>query len=242
MARMLPTVAAGRGWNRTARPGDYLLMRCDVARLALSARLDGEDPPVPDGDVNEHVGSCAACRAWLAGAQRVTRAVRVQPVEVPDLTVPILAAVQAEGLLAGVPKRRAGWAAGRLAWALAVAAIVQLMIAVPELLGSAGHDAHAGREVAALDIAFAVGLLVTACYPEYARVFAPVVITLVICFASASALDIMQGAVTPGRTAVHVLAVAQAALVWMLARATPLAASPAAPLAASSPPRVTPAA
>lgn len=82
-------------------------------------------------------------------------------------------------------------------------AVVQLMLALPDLLGAVGHDAHAGREVAAFDIALAVGLLVAACYPEYARVFAPVVITLVVCFASISALDVVAGVVTPARVAVH---------------------------------------
>ena len=47
------------------------------------------------------------------------------------------------------------------------------MLAVPDLLGAVGHEAHAGREVAAFDIALAVGLLIAACYPEYARIFAP---------------------------------------------------------------------
>ena len=92
------------------------------------------------------------------------------------------------------------------------------MLAVPDLLGAAGHEAHAVREVAAFDIALAVGLLLSAFYPEHARVFAPVIVTLVICFASISALDVLQGAVTPGRVAVHVLALFQAGMVWLLAR------------------------
>jgi predicted anti-sigma-YlaC factor YlaD len=103
---------------------------------------------------------------------------------------------------------------------LAALATLQLVLAVPDLMNSGGHDAHAGREVAACYVALAVGLLIAACYPEQARVFAPVVLTLVLCFVAISAVDVLQGVATPGRVAVHVMSVAQAVLLWMLARAT----------------------
>jgi predicted anti-sigma-YlaC factor YlaD len=107
----------------------------------------------------------------------------------------------------------------RLRWCLGALAALQLVLAVPDLVGAVGHDAHAGREVAAFDVALAVGLLIAACYPEQARVFAPVVATLVLCFAAISAVDVMQGVATPSRVAVHLMAVAQAALLFLLARA-----------------------
>lgn len=40
-------------------------MDCEVAREALSARLDGERAPVPSARVDEHLGECSACRAWF---------------------------------------------------------------------------------------------------------------------------------------------------------------------------------
>jgi predicted anti-sigma-YlaC factor YlaD len=205
---------------------DYRSMTCENVRESLSAALDGEAGPVPADDVAAHLAGCVACRAWADGAARVTRAVRVQPVEVPDLTERILTAARAEGALpvprAHVP-RRGGWPVperlrARLRWALGGLAVAQLLLAVPDLLGALGHDAHAGREVAAFDIALAVGLLVVACYPEHAPVFAPVIFTLALCLASASVFDILQGIVSPGRVAVHALAVGQAGLVWLLAR------------------------
>lgn len=203
-------------------------MRCDDVRRVMSALLDHEALPdgvLPAGAgpevIDDHLVGCAACRGWRDAAQRVTRVVRIQPVEVPDLTATILAAVRADGSLAAPTAGREP-VKGRLRvavrWALGLLAVVQLMLAVPDLLGAAGHEAHAGREVAAFDIALAVGLLLSAFYPEHARVFAPVIVTLVICFASISALDVLQGAVTPGRVAVHVLALFQAGLVWLLAR------------------------
>ena len=194
------------------------MLRCETVRSALSARLDGEDHPAPAETVDAHLARCAGCRSWLAEAERVTRTVRVQAVAVPDLTERILAAAAQAGAL---PQLAApsGPATGRLRWALGLLAALQLVLAVPDLLGTGGHDAHAGREVAAFDVALAVGLLIAACYPEQARVFAPVVVTLVLCFATISAVDVMQGAVTPARVAVHTLAAAQAGLLWLLARA-----------------------
>jgi predicted anti-sigma-YlaC factor YlaD len=238
-----------------ATGGRLPIMRCDDARIALSARLDDEPTGQPTDQLDAHLDSCALCQAWLAGAERVNRTVRVRPVAVPDLTARILAAVYADGSLSDAgyarpavrPAARTGRAAARrlavprwiswpphwaaeqvslvLRWTLGVLAVGQIMLAVPDLLGVAGfgfvaHEAHAGREVAAFDVALAVGLLLAASYPEYARVFAPVVLTLVVCFASVSALDIMEGVVTPSRVAVHSVAVVQAALVWCLARAT----------------------
>lgn len=205
--------------------------RCDEIRLSLSARLDGEPMPLAAASVDAHVVTCLTCRAWLDGAERVTRAVRVQPVEVPDLTARILASLQADETVHGTTRRppaaacaTGGWAAGgwaaRLRWGLGALAVLQFMLAIPTLLGAAGHDAHSAREVAALEIALSVGLLVTAFYPEYARVFAPVAVTLVFCFAAISALDTIEGAVTPSRLAVHLLTVAQAAIVWQVARAS----------------------
>lgn len=195
-------------------------MRCDDVRLSLSARLDGEATPLPAAEVDKHLTACPGCRAWLATAQRVTRVVRVQAVDVPDLTERILAAARDEGALppTGRTPPPAVRIRGGVRGALGLLAVVQLLLAVPRLLGAVGHDLHAGREVAAFDIALAVGLLVVACYPEYAKVFAPVVVTLVVCFAAASGMDILQGVVTPGDVAIHALSVAQAGLVWVLAR------------------------
>jgi predicted anti-sigma-YlaC factor YlaD len=196
-------------------------MRCDDVRVSLSARLDGEATPLSGAELEGHLRGCAACQAWLAGAERVTRAVRLQAVAVPDLTARILAAARTDGSLPSpAPATHGGRLRVGLQWALGLLALAQLMLSVPDLLGALDHQAHAGREVAALDIALAVGLLVVACCPEYARVFSPVVMTLVVCLASASGLDLLQGIVTPGQVAIHTLAVGQAALVWLLARTT----------------------
>jgi len=203
-----------------------------MARSALSARLDGEEHPAPAELVDAHLAGCAGCRAWLVRAERLNRTVRLQAVQVPDLTARILAAAREAGALPQAapvrPARWAGAAVARLRWFLGALAALQLVLAVPDLLGAVGHDAHAGREVAAFDVALAVGLLIAACYPEQARVFAPVVATLVLCFGTISAVDVMQGVATPSRVAVHLIAVAQAILLFLLARATAPRTDPAA--------------
>jgi predicted anti-sigma-YlaC factor YlaD len=71
-------------------------LTCDQARLALSARLDGEPLGVPADRLNAHMATCAGCADWLARAEQLTRLVRVQPARVPDLTATILAAVAAD--------------------------------------------------------------------------------------------------------------------------------------------------
>jgi predicted anti-sigma-YlaC factor YlaD len=201
-------------------------MRCDDARVALSARLDGEAPPASLVDADGHLRTCGACRAWFAAAEQVTGAVRRRAADpVPDLTVRILAAVAADQA-AVAPTRPTGKAprtpimATGLRLTLGLAAIVQLLLAVPALLGAVGHDAHAGREVAAFDIALAVGFLLAACYPAWARGFVPVAAALVVCLGVASVLDMADGVVSPSHEIGHLLAFVQTVLVWVLARRT----------------------
>jgi predicted anti-sigma-YlaC factor YlaD len=75
-------------------------MRCDDIRLAVSALMDNEALPdgLEPGSVERHLAGCAACRAWRDRALKFTRAVRLRPVEVPDLTATILAAARADGV------------------------------------------------------------------------------------------------------------------------------------------------
>jgi predicted anti-sigma-YlaC factor YlaD len=190
----------------------------------MSARLDGEAHPVPDEVIDAHLAGCVGCRAWLVRAERLNRTVRIQAVHVPDLTVRILTAARDAGALPSLarPAAPTRWAqlVAPLRVCLGALATLQLVLAVPDLMNSVSHDAHAGREVAACYVALAVGLLIAACYPEQARVFTPVVLTLALCLVAISAVDMLQGVATPGQVAVHVISLAQAMSLWMLARAT----------------------
>jgi predicted anti-sigma-YlaC factor YlaD len=66
----------------------HTALGCDQARLALSARLDGEPAGVPADQLDTHLHACGGCRDWLTHAEQLTRLVRVQPPRVPDLTPP----------------------------------------------------------------------------------------------------------------------------------------------------------
>ena len=76
-------------------------MRCDVAREALSARLDGERPEVLAQQVDAHLESCRGCRTWLISAAVQTRRLAsIEPGEGPDLVDKIMASIGAESAAA----------------------------------------------------------------------------------------------------------------------------------------------
>jgi predicted anti-sigma-YlaC factor YlaD len=190
--------------------------------VALSARLDGEDPGVPAPALDAHTGACPACRTWLDRAEHLKRAMRVQAAEVPDLTAAVLAGVAADPRSG--PVRRASLAGGRrqvLRIAVGVAAVAQLAVALPLLLPGLGVavDLHTTREMASFDIAIAVGFALAAYRPERARAFVPVALVLAVCLAVTSAVDIAASTTALVHEVGHLTAVAQAVLLWALGRA-----------------------
>jgi predicted anti-sigma-YlaC factor YlaD len=182
---------------------------CEDVQAALSARLDGEDAGLDDEVVDGHVSGCPICAAWLAG----TRALTLAQEDPPDLTGRIMEAVGPY-----VVRRRA--AADEharrqiLRVAVAVAAVVQLALAVPTFLSTQ----HTGREMASFDIAVAVGFLLAAYRPARARAFVPVALVLAVCLAVSSGIDISRGVTTVGHEFGHLVAVVQAGLLWALGR------------------------
>ncbi|WP_083802329.1 zf-HC2 domain-containing protein, partial [Micromonospora sp. ATCC 39149] len=151
-------------------------MTCDDVRVALSARLDGEDPQASSAALDAHTDSCPGCRSWLARAEQVTRLTRLRPVQVPDLTASVLSAVAAERAAARATADASVRARRQLLRvAVAVAAVAQLAVALPVLVGGfeVGADAHTSREMASFDVALAVGFALAAWRPERARAFLP---------------------------------------------------------------------
>jgi predicted anti-sigma-YlaC factor YlaD len=180
--------------------------------MALSARLDAEDPGMAEPTLDAHLDRCAACRAWLVDAEQVTRTARIAPAEaVPDLSAPILAAVAAD--------RRAGVSvAGWRAW-LAVVAVAQLVVAVPGLLWGSGADAsvHVAHELGSWDVALAVGLLFAAWRPARAWGMLPLVAALVACLMATTGLDMADGHAHALRELSHILELAGLMCLWRLA-------------------------
>jgi predicted anti-sigma-YlaC factor YlaD len=189
-------------------------LSCDQARLALSARLDGEPLGVPADRLDAHMATCTGCADWLARAEQLTRLVRVQPARVPDLTATILAAVAADRAAEKTRKTRTRAAADQVAAAqrgsvfagrqaiqrllqAAVAAIaaMELLVVMPVMLG-VETDEHANHEVGAFAAAVAVAFLLAAFQPKLARAYTPIAVVLAVCLTATSGLDIGEHRVT----------------------------------------------
>ncbi len=110
-------------------------MRCDVAREALSARLDGERPQVLAQQVDAHLESCRTCRDWLIGAAVQTRRfASIEPGQGPDLVDKILASVGE-----GNADRRDRWMRALRSryrrWGLIGVGVFQVAIAAAQISG-----------------------------------------------------------------------------------------------------------
>jgi len=192
--------------------------------VAVSARLDGEDPGLPMELIEDHLAGCAGCAEWSAAARRLKEHVGGAGRPAPDLTERVMHAVSADRVIAADRARHAAAAEVRgrrqvLRVAVAAAAAVQLALALPALVGaflSTEAGPHAGREMASFDIAVAVGFLAVAYRPAWARAFVPVAIVLAGCLALTSGIDVARGVAGVGHEIGHAVAVVQAALLWAL--------------------------
>lgn len=204
---------------------------CATCREALSAQLDGEQPPV---EAALHVARCAECAAWARDVPSVLRPLRMRPAdEVPDLTERILAAI-----IGSVPRPSLALTLGRAA--LMAVAVAQAVIGVLDLVGAqAGIHAgpHAAAESAAWNLAIAIAFATAALRPRVAYAVLPMVASLVAVLAYASVRDLAAGQVTAGRVLAHVIVLAGLVLVALLAwrMRTPRAERPAVAAAAAAP-------
>lgn len=159
---------------------------CDDARTSLSARLDGEDAPLPRAEVDAHVRSCDACSAFAASLPLLAeRVAAFRALEVPDRTAEILAASATEQDAA---RSRA---TTELRALLALAALVQAVVAVAALAG-VGLD-HVARDLAVLELATAGGLAAAAWRPSLAAGLLPVVVVAAAAGVLASLGDVLAG-------------------------------------------------
>lgn len=56
--------------------------------------LDGEDPPIPQAEVEAHLDACPDCAAWYEQARSLQRRVPLEP-SGPDLTDHLIGVVEA---------------------------------------------------------------------------------------------------------------------------------------------------
>src|SRR4051794_4478114 len=191
--------------NFSARAGNYPRdrpdlagVRCELAREAVSAALDGEDPGSDLAEVLRHQVGCAGCAAWARSWQGVGRRSRLAVAEpVPDLTEAILAAVAADRAVASrsLPRETARRRMLPTRLALVAVALAQLLATWPSLLLGHDHAApeHLARELGSFGVAVTLGLLVAAAWPSLAAGSLPVLAASGGLLAVTAGLDIAAG-------------------------------------------------
>jgi predicted anti-sigma-YlaC factor YlaD len=198
---------------------DYRGVDCEVAREALSARLDGEREPVPSARVDEHLDECADCRGWFdhvsSQALGLRRLVQSRPVIAP---------VGPIGTGRVPPRRRSRmWQQ----WALLCVGIAQIVLATVQGLGlsvglthdhSMGSAGHLLNESTAWSIALGVVMVVAALRPRAAAGLAGVLAVFVGVLTVYVVADAVSGAVTTARMLTHLPAVIGAFLAIMVWR------------------------
>jgi predicted anti-sigma-YlaC factor YlaD len=198
-------------------------MECDRVREAISARIDGEDPGVPNGAIEAHLATCAACRGWQQRAHAMTRRARLGGRFLEqDLTARVLAAVPPEPARRPSARRLgAAWGGGMAPRAgLAAVAVAQLAITIPLLILGHDHDAglHAAHELGSFDLALAIAFAIGAIRPALSAGLAWPCATAAAGLAGTAIADLVAGQAFGADEAQHLVAVAGAVLLCWQAR------------------------
>lgn len=188
-------------------------MRCDVAREALSARLDGERPQVLAQQVDAHLESCRGCRTWLIGAAVQSRRLSsIEPGEGPDLVDKIMASLdqQSPGY-----HRSLRWLRSRYRrWGLIGVGVFQVAIAAAQISGidfgmvsSRMHGAMSGEhlmhESTAWLLALGLAMIAAGVWPATAIGVAAITGVYSVALLSYVVVDAFAGEVTATRIASH---------------------------------------
>lgn len=189
---------------------------CQPAREALSADLDGERSDLPPAEAHWHVATCAPCTRYARQLAPVTRQVRVATAEpVPDLTAPILTALAADRAAVGDGRLR------ELRVVVGLAGVVQVLLAIPTLLGTWAPAIHAGRDLGALELALGLGLLLAAYQPHRAAGVLPVAAVAVAVVSVFAVVDVTAGRAAVLSELTHVTEFAGVTALWALTRRLP---------------------
>lgn len=192
-------------------------MDCASCRELLSALLDDEAGAGEARETKDHLAACEACRAFARDLEGLHRSLRVAPApDVPDLTDTILAAID---------EREATAEPRPLSLertVLAAMGVLQLLVAVPVLLGlSAAGAPHLARELGAFGVALALGFLFAAWQPMRAHGLLPMVGSLGVVLCAGALVDLAAGRTGLVAESSHLLQLGGVALLWLLSRRTP---------------------
>ncbi len=191
---------------------------CVVVREAVSADLDGEVAPLGDLEVSRHLRHCDACAGFAAAARDLSRRVRLHAAQdVPDLTATIMTR------LADVaPTSAVRWVV-RLRVVVAMVGVAQMVLAAPLVGGMIGADPHLGRDLAALQVALGVGLILAAVQPHRAAGVLPVIAVVAGATLVLAGIDVATGVAAWTAELVHVSEVIGVLALWGLSRTLPTA-------------------
>lgn len=191
-------------------------MDCDIAREALSARIDGEREAIPAARVDEHVTGCESCRSWQSAAVEQTRMMRRLAGRSQLATVRQPTTER--------PGRKDARTTSWRRWALAAVGVVQLGLAVAQGLGAdlgIAHAASAGHvlnESTAWSAALGVVMLAAAIRPVMAGGLAWVLASFAAFLLLYEVIDADKGRVTLDRPLTHLPVVAGAMLALLVWR------------------------
>ncbi|MDT5256146.1 MAG: polymerase sigma-70 factor, subfamily [Mycobacterium sp.] len=189
------------------------VMRCDVAREALSARLDGERPEVLAQQVDAHLESCRGCRAWLIGAAVQTRRLAtIEPGQGPDLVDKIMASID-DGSAAYHRWMRVLRSHYRR-WGLIAVGVFQVAIAAAQISGidfgmvshtrGAMSGEHLMHESTAWLLALGLAMIAAGIWPVAAIGVAAIVGAYSVALVGYEVVDVFEGEETAARLASHV--------------------------------------
>ncbi len=176
------------------------------------------DVAAPDlADLAAHLDTCVDCRRSARARLRpAPDVVPLRPVSVPAPTYP-----RTTGPAADRPRVARRWRPlTLLRGAMIVLAVLQLVLAAPDLLGALGfvRVARAAGELGILDTAVAGGFLVAGVRPRLAGAYLPVAAALCAGLGLTSGLDIAHGVVTAVHELRHLVTLGQAGLLWVMRR------------------------
>jgi predicted anti-sigma-YlaC factor YlaD len=193
-------------------------MRCSVIREACSAKLDGEPTSLDQSIVNEHLRTCAGCRAFVEQSQRLVGAsISARPVPaLPELAPRVVSAAQEERTVRP-------FLASPVRIALVCVGAMQLALAIPSLLFGTDEGApiHIAHEVGAWDLALAVGFIFAAWRPLRAVGMLPFAGALAAGLLLTAAIDIYNGRTPALSETTHLLELLGTALLYVLTAPRP---------------------
>jgi predicted anti-sigma-YlaC factor YlaD len=186
---------------------------CASVTEAISARMDGEPPPLSFVEVSRHLTGCAACRRFESAAVEVTEHSRsLTATAAPDLAPTILAALHQDRHSRELRRTL------ELRWLVAVAGAVQLVLG---LVGTAGAELHVGRDLGALQLALGVGLVLAAWQPQRSAGVLPIAAVVAVAAVTAATIDVATGGASAGAELTHLAEVVGVLALWGLRRRVP---------------------